>query len=560
MAAGREQFGKNLLSNPYLIFGFLWIVAMITFFPARHAGLVYDFIGWQEAYDQGTWVDIIHCFGYKGMHQVLHLFFYAFYRLLGTNAIGWYVLFTTFHAFLGFLVYVWLRKIQETYGFRLFSGAALAGALFVLLHPHSTEVVIWKVCIHYILSGIWLTGIMILYLDFVKTGIRKRLYWLWFLYAVSLFTLEVSYIYPAVMLLMVLTYAVQQKSISVFLNHLKAVIVPMFLILAAHLLLNRATLGSWVGHYGAEVHLNPDLLTIAANELKYLIKHLALLRFSTFQVKVAVFDTLSNPLIAFQVLLGLLVVAVFWAIRLHRFRIKTKMAFLGLFGFFLLILPVANMFFYHLMLAPNDRFGYVATILLSLFILVLIDAIPTRIKYFFLSIWLGLNIYFQQKLVHAWKDSNIIFESLIEDFRWYDRDEIINLALPDNYNGLLIYSVIDEPSGFKEVLEYNRRQKFEGTMYDVYLYNMMTLNDGVSVNQVGPDRIKVEFNQWGNWWFYNGIGAGNYENEYYKVVNEGHHYILEVKEPARDATFIYQDGLSLKEFKFDPGWKAENGG
>jgi hypothetical protein len=488
------------------------------------------------------------------MHQVLHLFFYPLYRLLGTHAVGWYILFSTMHAFLGFLVYAWLQRMQIAFNFRLFTGAALAGGLFVLLHPHSTEVVIWKVCIHYILSGAWLAGIMISYLDHIITGKRKHLYWIWFLFAVSLFTLEISYIYPAVVFLLILTYAVQQKDVAVFARHMLHVFVPMAVILLAHLVLNRAALGSWVGHYGAEVHLNLDILTIAANELKYLIKHLALLRFSSFQVKVAVFDTLNNPLVSFQVLLAMLVLVIFWAVRLPRFGIRTKMAFLGLFGFFLLILPVANMFFYHLMLAPNDRFGYVATILLTLFVLVLVNAIPTRVKYVFLAFWLGLNVYFQQRLVHAWKDSNTVFEALVGDFRWYDRDKVINLALPDNYRGFLIYSVIDEPSGFREVLEYNRGKKYEGTMYDVYLYNMMTLDDGVSVTQVGPERIRVEFNQWGNWWFQNGIGAGSYENDYYKATNEGHHYILEVKEQARDAAFIYQDGLSLKEFRLDPQW------
>jgi hypothetical protein len=274
-------------------------------------------------------------------------------------------------------------------------------------------------------------------------------------------------------------------------------------------------------------------------------------------MKVAVFDTMINPFIGFHLLLVTIGIIIFWAVRIKRFKANTQMAFLGLFGFFILILPVANMYFYHLMLAPNDRFGYVPVILLTLFILVLIDRIPGPARYIVLIVWLVMNLIFHQKLVRVWEKSTIAFETLTDEFRWYDKEKIIHLNLPDNFNGILIYSVINEPSGFAEILEYNRRQKFAGTMYDVYMYNMMSLDDGVTVEQISSNEIKVEFKQWGNWWFKDGIGAGNVETEFYKTRNAGHHYILEVKEPGFDATFIYQDGLSLKEFSFDQNWKRE---
>lgn len=395
---------------------------------------------------------------------------------------------------------------------------------------------------------------MIRYLSYTSNGRNKHLYWLWGLYALSLFTLEVSYVYPLIIFLMILISGAGKRDFSLFLKHLRMVFVPMVLILVAHLLLNRWYLGAWVGHYGADVHLNLDLPAMASNELKYLIKHLTLLRFSSHNLKVAVFDTLSSPLIGFHILTAILALAIFWVVRITRIRPKAQMAYLGVFGFFLLVLPVANLYFYHLMLAPNDRFGYVPVIMLVLPVLALVDAIPSRVKYAVLFLWLAVNLYFQQNLVHTWKKSNIVFESLTEDFRWFDREAVIMLNPPDNFSGMLIYSVINEPSGFVEVLEYNKGKAFDGIMYDVFMYNMMDLQDGVSVQQVGPNQIRVEFNQWGNWWFYNGIGALDYENEYYKVTNQGHHYLLEVREPAKNAAFIYQDGLSLKEFTFDPDW------
>ena len=88
-------------------------------------------------------------------------------------------------------------------------------------------------------------------------------------------------------------------------------------------------------------------------------------------------------------------------------------------------------------------------------------------------------------------------------------------------------------------------------MYDGLMYNLHTKDDGVKVEQTGPGQLKVEFTQWGNWWWRNGIGASNYENEIFKVTNNGHHYLLDLKVPHEDFTFIYQVGSKWYEFKIE---------
>lgn len=545
----------SMLKNRWIQFGGFALLSLIIFFPTRYSGLVYDFIGWQEQYDHGSWGDIIHCFGYHGLHQVLHLVFFSLYQLLKVNAFGWYIVFAIAHGGVVFLTYQWLVRLQEAFGFKLFRGAAVAGALFVLFHPHSVEVVVWKVCIHYILSSVWLLVMMTSYLNYTKTNHQRDLVVLLGCYLLSLFTLEISYVYIAIMGLLILTYAVHRDSTTTFWHHMKKVILPMAAIFGGHLLLNRTVLGSWVGHYGADVHLSFNFINIITNEFKYLVKHLSLIRYGGFHLKVAVFDGMNHPAIGRALLVGTIGLIAFWAFRLRKFNTKTKIGFVGFWGFFILIFPIANLFFYHLLLAPNDRFGYVAMIPLALFILVLIDSIPTKFKYAVLGLWLISNAVFHQKISHTWRKSTIAFDSLIEDFRWYDRDKVVMMNLPDNFNGVLIFSTIDEPSGFVEALEYNRRKKFEGTMYDGYLYNMMDLADGVNVSQIGPRTLKIEFDQWGNWWYFDGIGARNYETEFYKITNQGHHFEMEIKDAGLDATYIYQDGIKLHEFEFNPEWK-----
>ena len=63
-------------------------------------------------------------------------------------------------------------------------------------------------------------------------------------------------------------------------------------------------------------------------------------------------------------------------------------------------------------------------------------------------------------------------------------------------------------------------------------------------------QLKVTFNQWGNWWHRNGIGASGYENEYYKVEILDYPYLITFKQLPEGSVIIYQDGMVWKEFKF----------
>ena len=80
-----------------------------------------------------------------------------------------------------------------------------------------------------------------------------------------------------------------------------------------------------------------------------------------------------------------------------------------------------------------------------------------------------------------------------------------------------------------------------------------TPSDGVKVEQTGPMQLKVTFNQWGNWWHRNGIGASSYENEYYKAEILDYPYQVTFKQFPEGSVIIYQDGPEWKEFKLDSG-------
>ena len=71
------------------VFLIIWVITMLSYIPSIGAGFVFDFPGWQNAYEQGSFGDILNCFGYHGNHQFLHLIFYSFYEIFYIQGIPW---------------------------------------------------------------------------------------------------------------------------------------------------------------------------------------------------------------------------------------------------------------------------------------------------------------------------------------------------------------------------------------------------------------------------------------------------------------------------------------
>ena len=114
--------------------------------------------------------------------------------------------------------------------------------------------------------------------------------------------------------------------------------------------------------------------------------------------------------------------------------------------------------------------------------------------------------------------------------------------------GIVMTSIINEPSGIDELIDYQTPHPYKGKMFDVFQYNMTSPDDGVNVEQVAPMQLKVTFNQWGNWWHRNGIGASSYENEYYKADLLDYPYVITFKSLPEGSVILYQVGKEWREF------------
>ncbi len=536
-------------SLPFLLF---LILALITYSPSIGAGFVYDFLGWQRVYNEGSFADILHCFGYNGNHQLLHFFFYSIYALFHIQGLPWFLIFCTLHAFNAWLLFTWLRQLAGRWQIRMSLTVIYLVSILYLLHPYCVEPVVWKVCLHYLLSFSAVMGLMILAPKFVSGRGRSFGIGCLVIYAASLFLLEISYITPLVLSgFLLVDYFASKNEASLGRRGLMLA-GSVWGILMLGLLLNRITLGSWVGHYGAEAHLHFDLLGMMSTEMKYFLKHLVNARFFSYTQKGLLFDTiLSSTEVIFACLTLLMSLTILYVIKIRSLSGTWHLVCFGVVGSMLYVAPVSNLFFYHLHIGMNDRFSYIPIAFLWAGLAAIAGRLPKGVSVTLLTLIILMQLYFQQKTIHYWNLSTKVIQGLKASYQWHDYSPVFVLNSPDNYHGIVMASIYGEPSGIDEIIDHQTPKSHPGEMYDIFQFNMATPGDGVIVEQTGPLQLKVTFNQWGNWWHRNGIGASSYENDYYTADMQGHHYILTFKKFPEQSAIIYQDGDIWKEFKME---------
>src|SRR5688572_18768531 len=349
-----------------------WLVSLLSFIPSIGSGFVFDFVGWQRAYNAGSFADIINCFGYHGNHQFLHLLFYTFYKIFHIQALPWYLLFSTLHAVNGFMLYKLIIKLSAHWKYNFPELLALIAAALFLINPYNVEVVVAKVCLHYLISAFALLALLLLFVRYVASPEKKTLWFAAGVYLISLFSLEISFVMPLIISLAgLMTYILSEHKKSVlktsslsimplspegrknkFHALLKGVLIfsgMLWGLLLAYLIINKLTLGSVVGHYGSDVHLQFDFLSMAATEFKYFIKHLFYARYFSFYAKATLFDKwLSFPEITFLGICTVIALSIIYFILIRKLHPKWHLVFFGIITSFILTLPVSNIFFTHL--------------------------------------------------------------------------------------------------------------------------------------------------------------------------------------------------------------------
>jgi hypothetical protein len=328
----------------------------------------------------------------------------------------------------------------------------------------------------------------------------------------------------------------------------KFMTLPQIGLYAFFFIFNKLTLGQWVGHYGEKRMLQFDYLRMLSTPLKYLVKPIFFARHWEHADKTWLFTGMSTSfavLIGYIFLIATALAVVFLRDGLPgRIKASVVLLWLGILAAF----PVSNLHFEYLLYNENDRYGY----LTSLFVMPVVAMLFSRLnrwwKYFGASLYLALSIHLLVLTVGDWAEMERIYRKLLDEFVWYDQKELYILSLADNYEGIWMFRYYEKGSSLADAMKIVKHRELTTNIHEVTFFNMNTGTDGLSARVLDPTAniLRIEFDQWGNWWWLAGLGAHNYETDEYSVDFKDKWYDLHLKHPNPDAVYIYQSGDQWK--------------
>ena len=541
---------KTALLSGKLLLLFL-ILVHIFYYPTWNAGFVTDFTGLMSRLEGQSIAGVLQCFGFPALEQVLNLFLFLMYNTFGASVLPWYFVFTTFHAVNAYLLFRFSCNLFQHFQLKGYSFVAWSGALFFLLSPYQSEVLVWRLCLNYLLVSFFILYTVIQSLRWFKTGKTKHLIYAHLMTLTAFFIFELALMLPFLCGLLLIGFLRYSKNEISLKKALVGLLLPQLAYTTGYFLLNKLILGAWVGHYGAAVHLRFDPAELISNSLRFLVKMTGFVRYYPHPMKEKIFSLIGQNSIWITYTSLLMLIAI-----LSLFFLKRKHTRLWLCTGFLFIallarLPVLNLYFNYLLHIENDRYGYLASAFFFMALALVISYLPGILRWLVTAAFIIISSFFLITTNQYWKGSTQVYYSLLEDFRWYDAQHVFLLNLPDNLKGAPMFrDYSGEQMAFSSALKYIRGKPFEGKIHEIAQYNMTDTVNGVSV-QKDARGLKVEFKQWGNWWWRRGIGATNLENNWYSFINEGHHYLLQVKRRPASSVFLYQDGLEWKAVKWE---------
>lgn len=544
----------NQLSGYRYLFFFLWIAIILLYLPAYEAGFYRDFYGTIKHFQEATFLDFINREGLKNqsLYQGTQFLLYTLLTVLGHHPIPWFLLFTGLHVLTGSLIFKFFTAFLEWIEVQEARPWILVGIILFLISPIVAEVVVWKASFHYYIAisiiFILLNGL----LTYLKTETSKHLWWMWGLYFLSSYMLELFYLTPAFVLLIVIVLKwVGKINFRLFKKAIINVFLPFSLIWVLHLMTYHFIYGKWIAHYEFDLEHAFIPANALSQLLMYFIHIISMEAFLPMNQRLAIFDftQLKGVRIFFALSLIFTVVLGIWKYR--KLKGSTQLLWLVFMMSCMSSVLVLPMWFNTLTSITNDRYYYLLSVFLfmGLSIIVLRGKRYKTIRFMIMGLYLTLNLVATFSIVLDFRNSAKIQWGLLDHFQWQEADTVLLLNLPNNYNGILLFPA-DTLDAFKGHLKVFGYEPMKGQIYEVSSYNMQRFWDGAHVVVKDSWQLEVTPNQYGCWWWYRTLGAHDYENELYRftLTNEGFSYRLDFKKPLGDGTVIlFQNGDQWKE-------------
>lgn len=558
--ARTSQLFDGILQRPLRMWLLFWTVAMALYAVAWRGGFVYDFLGWMQFYETHSFGEIVGSDGInnKSLYHATQLQLYVLTKLFGFSPLPWFLVHTALHAVNATLFFRLVQGVGRD--LRVAQPAWLAGgaAFLALITPGAQEVVVYKAAYHYLPGVAAIFGILLLARKALLTGHSGPAWWAVGLFALTTFSLEIFYTTPwLVLCLATALFWSGNIDAGAYRRGLLRIFVPMLALFLLHLVLVRATAGTWVSHgaYVASGAITPA--GWVGRIYGYEHELLFLGRYHPVPVRQVVIGLDRVPAAGWALGAMLVALGVFMLARFRRASPLFQMWVWLTAGAFISLAIALHYMLDDILLGMNDRMLYYTSFfhcaLIALAVYAATRSAPTRrAKTYIASILLIGCVYASTTFYAAWQwyRSTQVIDALATDFPTEHAGPILILNGPVNYKGFPMV-ISDEDDAWRDQVRLRTGRPVRGVVYDVSSYNMSRWCDGASLEQVGDTTVKVILNQWGTWWWYKTLGALDRDHPLFRLrmIDAGHWYELDLKPGAHDALLLVQEGRRWKRHR-----------
>lgn len=531
-----------------------WTGILLVYAPAWRSGFVAEFLQMYFDIDRIPFTDFINRTHaeVKSFYQFTQLQLYVLIEIFGTHYLPWFLLFTLLHAVNGLLGFLFFGRLLEDFGVANGRVIAFAGIVLFLFNPNITEVTIWKAGYHYLTGLMMQLGILLYARSYLLHNVRRHAIYAFVLFLFSVFSLEIFYVTPALVLVMILSYRwMGITDAATSRRGWVALFAPQVVLFASHLLLFRLVYGGWIAHYGvtSDFHLAPA--EMFPRMMKYLASILLMAGHFPEKTRFALFEWIAQPAVSYTVMILLLLATVAIAWRFRNMGPRWRAAGFLLAAILCCVVLVSPIYFDDLFSLYNSRRCYQLSLFLYMLVSVALfrglrsDRLALGLFLFYFVIAGGFTI---RKVFH-WKTAAEVQYTLLQKMT-HDNRPVLLLNLPSYYKDVRTYAAGNNNEFNRQLMLFTKDSV--RNLHEVSSYNMQHTWDGAHVTVLDSASLKVTLNQWGTWWLYNYNGAKSYETNLYKVemTDPGHEYILRLKKRPEEVLVFFQQGYKWKAVDF----------
>lgn len=526
----------------WLYFLTCFTVLFLIYFSGHRAMLIDDGIsGIWEIKMQG-FPGYLRSYGFENFYYGHYGIVAVLYFLFGLHTIGWYAFFVAIHALNTTLLYTVCKKIfSNTNTDSESSLIAFFSSVFFLLSPYQSENIIWAATSHYCVS-LCILLVSIIYMVNKIEG--KKTFPLWvfhLLFAFSLVTLEISFLFPLVLFAVYFLYKALNKNSWSFPDYILKVVLPQTLLVFAYCLFHKMLFHSWIPHDRASHDTVFSFSHAVTTLTQQMVKLFGFVHFLDYDKREAVYQSLLHWKRALVVL-----VFIFTVISFFIYKKKKENLYISYFfvlSALLMYAPFMRLYFMWIARIENDRYNYFASAFLFSFFIFLLFQFHKSIRFTIIFLYIGAFIVCLFPVVSARKHSSKLHQQYLAQ-------------LPVDNSGGKLY-LLNVPASCQDAYMFRsagrlgiayqaiyNRDIFE-RVDQVAWCNAQSEEDIAEIKKISDSSYHVQLKTDGSWWMQQSIGASDKENDTYSFkLDSGGGYLLTFKKKLgeEDKILLYSGG------------------